>query len=605
MTRWFRALALALVAGLAPVTGVVAEPTHGIAMYGAPSLPPDFVSLPYADPEAPKGGTIVFGEAGSFDSLNPYILKGHAPSGMQSHVFETLMARNWDEPFGLYGLLAESIETPEDRSWVEFALRPEARFSDGSPVTVDDVIWSMQTMAEQGLPKYSNAWKKVAKVEKVGDRGVRFTFDAPDAELPLVIGLRPILKKADWDGVDFAASSLRVPVGSGAYTVGTFEPGRSITFVRNPDYWGRDLPINRGVNNFDAIRYEFYLDSGVMFQAFTAGQLSVYRETSAARWRTDYGFPAARDGEVVQEEIPNGRPSGMEGFVLNTRRPIFADWRVRDALLHAFDFEFINQTQTGGALPRRPSYFGNSRLAMGDGPAEGRVRALLEPFAADLTPDALDAYALPVSDGARNRGNLRIARAQLEAAGWTVRDGVLQNAEGVPFEFTVMLSSAQAGMLSAGQSEAVANIFAAALRPLGITMHVETVDAAQYNLRKNDYDYDVIVNAWNQSLSPGNEQMLYWGRDGARTPGSRNYAGVDSPAVEAMIDDMLATRDPAEFTAAVQALDRVLTTGRYVIPVWYADRALVAHKADLHHPAHIPVYGDWIGWLPEVWWQGD
>ena len=572
-------------------------------MYGAPALPPDFVSLPYADPSAPKGGTIVFGEPGSFDSLNPYILKGHAPSGMQSHVFETLMARNWDEPFGLYDLLAESIETPEDRSWVEFTLRREAKFSDGSPVTVDDVIWSMQTLAEKGLPRYSNAWSKVAKVEKVGERGVRFTFDSPDAELPLVIGLRPILKKADWDGVDFAASSLRVPVGSGAYTVGDFEPGRYITFVRNPDYWGRDLPINRGVNNFDRIRYEFYLDGGVMFQAFTAGQLSVYREQSATRWQTDYGFPAVRDGEVVKEEVPNGRPSGMEGFVFNTRRPIFADWRVRDALLHAFDFEFVNQTQTGGVLPRRPSYFGNSALAMGEGPADGRVRDLLEPFRDSLPPDALDAYALPVSEGGRNRGNLRIARDQLAAAGWTVRDGVLKNAAGEPFAFEILLSTAQAGSVSATQGEAVANIFAAALRPLGISVRIQTVDAAQYNERKTGYDYDVIVNAWNQSLSPGNEQRLYWGRDGVAAPGSRNYAGIDSPAVEAMIDDMLRTRDPAEFTAAVRALDRVLTTGRYVIPFWYADRAFVAHKADLRHPAHIPVYGDWIGWLPEVWWQ--
>lgn len=573
-------------------------------MYGTPALPPDFVSLPYADPLAPKGGTIVFGEPGSFDSLNPYILKGHAPSGMQSHVFETLMARNWDEPFGLYGLLAESIETPEDRSWVEFRLRRDAKFSDGSPVTVEDVIWSMQTLAEKGLPRYSNAWSKVAKVEKVGERGVRFTFDAPDAELPLIIGLRPILKKADWDGVDFAASSLRVPVGSGPYTVGTFEPGRYITFVRNPAYWGRDLPINRGVNNFDRIRYEFYVDGGVMFQAFTAGQLSVYREQSAARWQTDYDFPAVRDGEVVREEIPNGRPSGMEGFVFNTRRPIFSDWRVRDALIHAFDFEFINQTQTGGILPRRPSYFGNSALAMGEGPATGRVRDLLEPFRDSLPPDALDAYVLPVSDGARNRANLRIARDQLAAAGWTVQDGVLKNAAGEPFVFGILLSTAQAGSVSATQSEAVANIFAAALRPLGISVRVQTVDAAQYNERKNDYDYDMIVNAWNQSLSPGNEQRLYWGHDGVAAPGSRNYAGVDSPAVEAMVDDMLRTRDPAEFAAAVQALDRVLTTGRYVIPFWYADRAFVAHKADLHHPAHIPVYGDWIGWLPEVWWQG-
>ncbi len=596
MTRPRRALALLLAAAVSLATAAHAAPSHGIAMYGDPALPPDFVSLPYADPGAPKGGKIVFGEAGSFDSLNPYILKGRAPSGMQSHVFETLMARNWDEPFGLYGLIAESIETPPDRSWVEFTLRPEARFSDGSPVTVDDVIWSMQTLAEKGLPRYRTAWDKVARVEKVGERGVRFTFDSADAELPLIIGLRPILKKADWDGTDFAASTLRVPTGSGAYRVGAFEPGRYIEFQRNPDWWGRDLPINRGVNNFDTIRYEFYVDAGVMFQAFTAGELSVYRETSPAKWATDYDFPAVRSGAVVKAEIPHGRPSGMEGFVFNTRRPIFADWRVRDALLHAFNFEFINQTQTGGTEPRRASYFSNSPLGMGSGPAEGRVRDLLDPYRAELVPDALDAYALPVADGTpRNRANMRIARQQLEAAGWTVENGVLRNAAREPFAFTITLVS--------GQNEAVANIFVDALKQLGITARVQLVDAAQYNQRKSDYDFDMIVNAWNMSLSPGNEQTLYWGRAGVSEPGTRNYPGVDSPAVEAMIADMLGTRDPAEFTAAVQALDRVLTTGRYVIPFWFPDKAFIAYRSDLRHPDHLPVYGDWIGWLPDVWWQ--
>jgi peptide/nickel transport system substrate-binding protein len=310
-------------------------------MYGEPALPPDFVSLPYANPDAPKGGTIVFGEPGGFDSLNPYILKGRAPAAVGGHVFETLMARNWDEPFGLYGLLAESIETGPEREWVEFTLRPEARFSDGSPVTVEDVIWSMETLSEKGLPRYGNAWEKVASVEQTGERSVRFGFNAADSELPLIIGLRPVLKKADWDGVDFAESSLRVPVGSGPYTIGTFEPGRFVTFKRNPDYWGEGLPINRGVNNFDTVRYDYFVDAGVLFQAFTAGELSVYRELSPAKWQAAYGIPAVTSGKIVKVEIPHGRPSGMEGFVFNTRRPIFQDWRVRDALLHAFNFEFV------------------------------------------------------------------------------------------------------------------------------------------------------------------------------------------------------------------------------------------------------------------------
>ena len=596
MTRIFGRVVAGFLALVLGMNLAAAEPTHGIAMYGDPSLPPDFVSLPYANPDAPKGGTIVFGETGGFDSLNPYILKGRAPWGIQSHVFETLMARNWDEPFSLYGLLAESIETGPEREWVAFTLRPEAKFSDGSPVTVEDVIWSMETLAEEGQPRYRNAWEKVRSIEQTGERSFQLDFSEPDSELPLIIGLRPILKKADWDGVDFAQSSLRVPTGSGPYTIGAFEPGRYIRFERNPAYWGRDLPINRGLNNFDTIRYDYFVDSGVLFQAFTAGALSVYRESSPARWASEFGFPAVTSGAVVKAEIPHGRPSGMEGFVFNLRRPIFQDWRVRDALLHAFNFEFVNQTLNGGAFPRRASYFANSALAMGEGPAEGRVRELLEPFADSLLPHALEAYALPASDGSpRNRSNMRRAAQLLAEAGWTVQDGVLRDASGAPFAFDILLMN--------GQDEAVTNVFVDALRQLGIQVGVQLVDQAQYNERRNDYDYDMIINTWNMSLSPGNEQMLYWGSAGVSEPGTRNYMGVASPAAEAMIAHMLETRDEAEFVASVRALDRVLTTGRYVIPFGFPDVSYIAYKADLRHPETLPVYGDWIGWLPEVWWQ--
>ena len=576
----------------------LAEPRHAIAMYGEPALAPDFVSLPHANPAAPKGGRIVFGEVGGFDSLNPYILKGRAPAAVQSHVFETLMGRNWDEPFTLYGLLAESVAVGEARDWVEFTLRPEAAFADGSPVTVEDVIWSMETLAEKGSPRYANAWSKVTGVERTGDRSVRFALEGGDAELPLIIGLRPILKKADWEGVDFAQSSLRVPVGSGPYRIGAFEPGRFVEFQRNEDYWGRDLPFNRGQHNFNVIRYEYFIDAGVLFQAFTAGELSVFRETSPQRWANDYTFPAVTSGEVVKAEIPHGRPTGMEGFVFNTRRPLFRDWRVRDALIHAFNFEFVNDALNGGAFPRRASYFANSPLGMGDGPAEGRVRALLEPFAAELSPGALDGYALPVSDGSpRNRANMRQAVALLAEAGWTSQDGVLRNAAGEPFAFTILLSG--------GQGEATANIYVDALRQLGIEARVAIVDPAQFNERRSGYDFDMIIGAWAMSLSPGNEQTLYWGSDGVAAPGTRNYPGVDSPAAEAMIAAMLGTRDEAEFVAAVQALDRVLTTGRYVIPFAYPDVSRIAYKAELRYPEALPVYGDWTGWLPEVWWRED
>ncbi|MEM8789755.1 MAG: extracellular solute-binding protein [Pseudomonadota bacterium] len=592
----FRIQTFACVFGGILAAGIaVAEPQHGIAMYGEPALPPDFVSLPYANADAPKGGRIVFAEAGGFDAFNPYIVKGRSPYGLRVHVFETLMGRSWDEPFTLYGLLAESVEVGPDREWVEFQLRPEAAFSDGTPLTVEDVIWSFETLATQGLPRYRTAWDKIASYELVGERGIRFTFNEQDNELPLILGLRPILNPRDWEGRDFAESSLDVPTATGPYTVGDFEPGRFIEFVRNPDYWGRDLPFNRGLHNADVIRYDYYVDGDVMFEAFRAGEVSTFRELNPAKWAEEYDFPAVRDGRIVKSEIPHSRPAGMEGFVFNTRREIFQDWRVRDALIHAFNFEFINQTLNGGVYPRRNSYFANASLAMDHGPATGTVRALLEPFAADLLPGALEGYDLPVSEGGeRNRANLRIAAQQLDAAGWAVQDGVLRNAEGAPFTFEVLVTSTT--------HEAIANLYADALGRLGIEMGIVLLDSAQYRERRTNYDYDMIVNLWGMSLSPGNEQFLYWGADGVTTPGTRNYMGMDVPAAEAMIRAMLSAEDEAGFTAAVKALDRVLTTGRYVVPFWYPDVSYLAHDARLKYPETLPLYGDWIGFLPDTWW---
>ncbi|HEX9857273.1 MAG TPA: extracellular solute-binding protein, partial [Paracoccaceae bacterium] len=368
-------------------------------MYGDPALPPDFVSLPYANPDAPKGGRIVFGESGGFDSLNPYIVKGSAPFNLGLLTVETLMGRSYDEPFTLYGVLAESVETDPARTWVEFTLRPEARFSDGAAVTVEDVIWSFEKLGTEGSPRYAGAWAKIGKAEITGPRSVRFTFNTEDRELPLILGLRPILQKAQWEGRDFTASTLEAPIGSGPYVVAAFEPGRFLTLRKNPDWWGKDLPFYRGQHNFDEVRFDYFGDGGVVFEAFKAGEISSWREVNAAKWLTNYSFPAVRAGEVVKSEIPHGRPSGIEGLAFNTRREMFADWRVREALIQAFNFELINTTITGGTQPRIASYFSNSELGMGSGPANGRVKELLEPFAADLPPGALEGYALPVSDG--------------------------------------------------------------------------------------------------------------------------------------------------------------------------------------------------------------
>ncbi len=594
---FFRATGL-LVALILGTRFAAAEPQHGIAMYGAPALPPDFVSLPYANPDAPTGGRIVFGEPGGFDSLNPHILKGNPPWGVGAHVFESLMGRNWDEPFTLYGLLAESVETPPDRSWVAFTLRPEARFSDGSPVTVDDVLWSFETLGTIGHPRYHGAWNKIASASITGPRTVKFTFNIEDRELPLILGLRPILKKAQWAGKDFAQSGLEVPIGSSPYPVTAFEPGRYLSLKRNPDYWGKDLPFNRGRNNLDEIRYEFFGDGDVVFEAFRGGETNSFREVNAAKWNSAYDFPAVQSGEIVKSLIPHQRPSGMKGFVFNTRRPVFQDWRVRDALIHAFNFEFIAATLNGTGDPRITSYFSNSILGMRDGPATGKVRALLEPFAAALPPDALDGYALPVSDGkTANRKNLRRAFAQLEAAGWQVDgDGVLRNADGQAFTFEIVLNQ---GSTETGQ---IMDIYVDALKRLGIAPTITRVDSAQFNERTRAYNFDMTYFRIDLSLSPGSEQRLYWGGDGATEPGTRNLMGMNVPAADAMIDTLLTSATREDFIAATRALDRVLTTGRYVIPIWFSTDSRIAHSKKLKYPDKIPIYGDWIGFQPDVWW---
>ncbi len=591
----------ALILGLVAAAPAGAEPQHGIAMYGHPALPPDFVSLPYANPDAPKGGGIVFGEPGGFDSLNPWILKGNAPWGLGLHTVETLMGRSIDEPFTLYGLLAESVETDEARSWVEFTLRPEARFSDGSPVTVEDVMWSYETLGTKGHPRYQTAWAKVAKMEQTGERSVRFTFNTPDRELALLMGMRPILKKAQWQGKDFAESTLEVPVGSGPYVVDGFEPGRFITFRRNPDYWGKDLAFNRGQNNLDEIRYDYFGDGDVVFQAFTAGETTSLRETNARKWQSQYDFAAIASGEVVKSEIPNQRPSGITGLVMNTRNPVFADWRVREAMILAFNFEFINQTLNGGLEPRITSYFSNSVLGMDHGPAAGKVAELLAPFAASLPPGTLEGYALPEGDAARavDRSNLRKALKLFEEAGWTVQDGAMKNAEGKPFAFEIVLAA------GATETQTVVDIYAEALKTIGITPRVTVVDSAQYKERTNNYAFDMAWYTRALSLSPGNEQLLYWGAKGVTEPGSRNWMGMDVPAAEAMVAAMVESRSQEDFIAATQALDRVLTAGRYVIPVWFPKVSRIAHSAHLHYPERIPLYGDWPGFQPEVWWYED
>lgn len=570
-------------------------------MYGAPALPPDFVSLPYANPDAPKGGRIVFGNTGGFDSLNPFVQKGTAPWQLRFWGYESLLARSWDEPFTLYGLLAESVRTAPDRSWVEFDLDPRAEFSDGTPVTVDDVIWSYETLGREGHLRYRGLASQVEEIAQTGPRTIRLSFNTADRELALIAGLRPILKKAQWEGKSFADSGLdEIPIGTGAYVVSDFEAGRHVTLRRNPDYWGRDLPIRRGTQNLDELRIEFYGDETVLFEAFKAGELTAIREFNAEKWETQYGFPAVLRGDIVKSEIPHKRPSGMTGFVMNTRRAPFDDWRVREAMLLAFNFEYINDTMTGGAQPRITSYFSNSELAMQPGPAEGAVRELLSRFRTALLPGALEGYTLPTSDGtARNRTNLRRALTVLNEAGWQVQDGRLTHPEQGRFTFDVLLRQGDTG------NQTAIELYSRALERLGIDARLTKVDDAQYAARLVDYDFDMTTFRRDLSLSPGNEQRLYWGGHGVDTPGTRNLMGVSSPAVDGLIDAMLAAQTHEDFTTAVRALDRVLTTGRYVIPIWQYDVGRIAHARQLHYPDRLPIYGDGVGFLPDVWWYQD
>lgn len=577
-----------------------AEPTHGIAMYGDPALGADFASLPYANPDAPKGGAMVTAEVGSFDSLNPYTDSGTVPWQISYLAGESLMGRSLDEPFSLYGLLAESIETGPNREWVEFTLRPEAAFSDGNPVTVEDVIWSFETLGTVGNGRYRGFWSKVASIEATGDRTVRLTFNTEDRELALLAGLRPILQKAQFDGVDFANDGPdMVPITSSPYVITDFEMGRFVELTRNPDYWGKDVPFRRGTSNFDTLRIEFFGDETPAFEAFKTGEVNFTREFNEARWNSQYDFPRVQEGEVVKAVLTHERPSGMTGFVMNTRRAPFDDWRVRDAMLQVFNFEFINEAMTGGSQPRITSYYSNSPLGMTHGPAEGRVREFLEPFADGLLPGAIDGYSLPESDGSElNRRGVRAALAMFEEAGWTPgADGVLRDANGQAFEFEILIQT------GASEIEAIADMYVQALQRVGVQAKVTNVDSAQFAERNGTYDFDVTYYRRGLSLSPGNEQYAYYGSEYADTQGGRNLMGVKSEAVDALIGHLLTSESQDDFVAAVQALDRVLTSGRYVLPIYQWNITRIAHDKDLHYPAEMPIFGDWPGWQPDVWWH--
>ena len=572
-----------------------AEARHAIAMHGAPALPEGFTRLPYANPAAPKGGRLVQGVLGTFDSLNPLIVKGIAPPSIRGYVVESLMARGYDEPFTLYGLIARSVETDPQRSYVTFHLDPAAKFSDGKPVTAEDIIFSWQLLRDKGRPNHRTYYAKVAKAEAIGEQAVRFDLSgSDDRELALILGLMPVLAKHAVKPETFEETSFHAPLGTGPYVVGEVDPGKSVTLKRNPDYWGRDLAINRGLWNFDEVRFDYYREANSHLEAFKRGLYDLRIEHDPGRWQTAYDFAAVRDGRVLKEALPTGVPKASTYFVFNTRRAVFSDIRVREAISLLFDFEWINHGYFFDLYRRSASYFDDSELSSHGRPADQREKALLAPFTEAVRADVLDGtWSPPVSDGSgRDRVTLKRALDLFAAAGYELRGTELvERKSGRPLTFEILVT--------ARDEERLALLFSQSLKRAGIAARVRVVDAVQYEGRRLTYDFDMIENRWDQSLSPGNEQAFYWGSAAADQPGTRNYMGVKSPAVDTMIAALLKAQDRGDFVSAVRALDRVLISGFYVIPLFYLPAQWIARWTTIGRPAATSLYG----YLPETWWR--
>jgi microcin C transport system substrate-binding protein len=564
------------------------KPVHAIAMHGEPKYGPDFKHLDYVNPDAPKGGSYTYRAIGSFDSFNPYTIQGNPGPGAS---YETLTTSTLDEPFSQYGLIAETMEVPDDRSWVIFNLRKEARWHDGKPITADDVVFTFNLLKAKGPPNLQAYYQSVTKAEKIGDLRVKFSFAPGDnRELPLIIGQMPVLSQAGWKDKDIEQPTLDIPDGSGPYKLGKYEAGRYVTLERVKDYWGKDLPINVGQNNFDTIRYDYYRDDTVALEAFKAGAYDIRLESSAKNWATAYEIPAVKDGRIVREKIPTEGRNLMQGYVYNLRRPMFQDREVRKALEYAFDFEWSNKALFFGQYVRIRSYFGPSELGATGLPGPQELK-ILEPFKGKIPDEVFTTeYNPPKTDGSGDaRANLETASKILDDAGWKIENGV-RTKNGVTLDFEILLDQET--------FERVTQPFIQNLAQIGVKARMRTVDPAQYRKRMDQFDYDMTVNLVSESLSPGNEQRDWWGSKSADTTGGTNLGGIKDPVVDALVEKIIAAKDRDDLVYSTRALDRVLQWGYYYIPHWNAPFDRVAYWNKYAHPQTMPPYGLTF----ETWW---
>ena len=571
-------------------TASASEPAparHGIAMHGEPKYPQGFAHFDYVNPNAPKGGTLKLAViSNGFDSFNPFVIRGIAAAGINAYLYDTLLEASDDEPFSAYGLIAESLETPADRSYVVFNLRKQARFHDGEPITAEDVRFSFELLTTEGHPFYRSYYADVKDVVVESPTRVRFNFQATtNRELPLILGQMPILPAHYWQGREFGKNGLTPPVGSGPYRIAEFDAGRSITYERVPDYWAQDLGVRKGRFNFNRIRYDYYTDDTVALEAFKAGNFDFRLETSAKNWATAYTGPKFDAGKIVTEAIEHHRPTGMQGFILNTRKPVFRDPRVREALAYGFDFEWANKNLFFDQYTRTKSYFENSELASSGLPS-GRELELLEPFRDQLSADVFtEAYRPPVTEGQKGlRQNLKTALELLRSAGYAIKNGKMVHTQtGEPLAFEVLLAQKN--------FERIVLPYKNNLAKLGIDVTVRLVDSNQYVQRVRQFDFDVITQVLPQSDSPGNEQREYWHSSTADVAGSRNYIGVSDPVVDALVDLVIQAPSREELVYRVRALDRVLLHGHYVVPHWHLRKDRVAYWNHLARPEVTPKNG--------------